>query len=30
MGDEEINDITGWETSNPAKVAACRDAVGWK
>jgi hypothetical protein len=30
MGDEEINDIAGWETSNPAKVAECRDAVGWK
>lgn len=30
MGDEEINDIAGWETSNPTKVAVCRDAVGWK
>ncbi len=27
MGDDEINDIPGWEKSNPAKVAACRKAA---
>jgi hypothetical protein len=30
MGDEEVNDIDGWEKSNPAKVEVCRDAAGWK
>jgi hypothetical protein len=30
MGDDEVNDIAGWETSNPVKVAECRDAVDWK
>ncbi len=30
MGDDEVNDLAGWETSNPAKVAECREAVDWK
>ena len=30
MGDDEVNDLAGWETSNPAKVTECREAVDWK
>jgi hypothetical protein len=30
MGDEEVNDIDGWEKANPGKVEACRDAADWK
>jgi hypothetical protein len=30
MGDEEINDVAGWEKANAAKAAECRAAVDWK
>lgn len=30
MGDEEINDVPGWEKANPPKVAACKAAADWK
>jgi hypothetical protein len=30
MGDDEVNNIAGWETSNPVKVAECRYAVDWR
>ena len=30
MGDDEINDIAGWEKSHPGKVAACKAAAEWK
>ena len=30
MGDEEVDDIAGWEKTHPGKVEACRDAAGWK
>lgn len=30
MGDEEINDVAGWEKANPSKVAECKAAAEWK